>query len=127
LSIYVWALHSRDLGTARSMVFSALVLSQMFRALAARSATRVVWQVGALGNVVLLAVVAVSIAAQLALHQVGALRGLFGLTPLSWTDGALLVALGLCPVTVLELGKLAAAHLGRCRTGSAPAGGALTR
>jgi len=111
LSVYVWALHSRDLQTARSLAFSVLVFSQMFRALAARSPTRVFWQVGALGNLVLLAVIAVSIAAQLALHQVSSLRALFDLAPLSWADGALLLGLGLCAVTMLELGKLVAARL----------------
>ena len=114
LSVYVGALYSRGLPTARSLAFSVLVLSQLFRALAARSAKRVLWQVGALGNVVLLTVIGASIAAQLALHQVTPLRVLFELTPLSWSQAALVFVLGLCAVTVLELAKLIARRRARC-------------
>jgi hypothetical protein len=49
-----------------------VVPSWVFQALAARSPTCVVWQLGALGKLVL----RVAIGAQLALHQVCVLRGL---------------------------------------------------
>jgi Ca2+-transporting ATPase len=113
-SVYLWALHNRDVVAARGLAFTVLVFSQMFRAAGARSSTRVFWQVGAFGNLVLLVVIVASVAAQLALHQVAALRAVFDLAPLSPGDGAAALGLGLCAVTVLEVTKLVRAR-GRSR------------
>jgi len=118
-SVYLWALHHRDVVTARGLAFTVLVFSQMFRAAGARSSTRVFWQVGAFGNLVLLVVIVASVAAQLALHQVAALRAVFDLAPLSVGDGAAALGLGLCAVTVLEVSKLVRAR-GRLRLKNIP-------
>jgi len=107
LAVFAWALQARDLSFARSLAFSVLVFSQMFLVAGARSRTRVFWQVGAFTNLVLVAVIGVTIAAQLALHHVAWLRGLFALSPLSFGDTAIALAIALGPVTVIELTKLA--------------------
>jgi Ca2+-transporting ATPase len=57
LGVFVWALNARDLSEARNLAFSVLVFGELFRAFAARSTTRVFWEVGAFTNVRLLAVV----------------------------------------------------------------------
>ena len=47
LGVFVWALSARDLAEARNLAFSVLVFGELFRAFAARSTTRVFWEVGA--------------------------------------------------------------------------------
>jgi len=46
LGVFVWALNARDLTEARNLAFFVLVFGELFRAFAARSATRVFWEVG---------------------------------------------------------------------------------
>ena len=46
LGVFVWALRPGDLARARSLAFSTLVFGELFRAFAARSPTRVFWEVG---------------------------------------------------------------------------------
>lgn len=104
---FLWALETTSLEEARGLAFSVLVFSQMFCSLAARSATRVFWTVGAFGNVLLLAVVMTSIAVQAGLSFVEPLRQLFGLPAPSLRTGLLALGLGLIPVTIVELAKLA--------------------
>jgi hypothetical protein len=66
----------------------------------------VFWQVGALGNLMLLGVVIGSSVIQLALHHTAWTQRLFGIGELSLADGVLTVGLGLVSVTILELRKL---------------------
>ena len=65
------------------------------------------WKVGALGNLLLIAIVLGSAAIQLAIHHVPWTQALFQIGELSATDCAIAFVLGLVPVTVLELVKLA--------------------
>ena len=109
LGVFVWALENRDLVEARNLAFSVLVFGELFRSLAARSATKVFWQVGALGNLKLLGVVVVSVLLQLAIHHMPWTQELFQIGTLSAADCLLGLGLGLVPVTVLELVKLARA------------------
>ena len=57
LGVFVWALNTRDLINARNLAFSVLVFGELFRAFAARSTTRLFWEVGAFTNLRLLGVV----------------------------------------------------------------------
>jgi Ca2+-transporting ATPase len=115
--VYAWALGD-GLARARSLAFAVLVFVQLFRSFASRSTTRVFWQVGAFSNLVLLAVVIASVAFQLAIHSLPLTRALFGITALTPRDAALCLALGVVPVTVVELAKLVRrARAGRIRTG----------
>jgi Ca2+-transporting ATPase len=106
ISVFAWALESRNLAEARSLAFTVIVFSELFRSFAARSTTRLFWEVGAFTNLRLLGVVVVSSLVQLGLHHIPFAQSLFGTRPLSAPDCALSVALGLIPVSVLECSKL---------------------
>jgi Ca2+-transporting ATPase len=106
LAIFMWALTSRDLIEARSLAFATLVFAELFRAFAARSTTRIFWEVGPLTNLRLLGVIAVSALLQLAIHHIPATQSFFEIGTLPLTDCALSLVAGLFPVTVIELGKL---------------------
>jgi P-type Ca2+ transporter type 2C len=57
--------------------------------------------------------VVVSVLIQLGLHHLPWTQSLFQLAPLSLHDGVLVLALGLVPVTALEVTKLGRRCLGR--------------
>ncbi len=116
LAVYIWALDARGLDEARNLAFTVLVFGELFRAFAARHPTRLFWEVGALTNIRLLVVVAVSAALQIAIHHIPAARALFHISALSMADCIMSVLLGLIPVTMLELVKL-----GRRIAGTRPA------
>ena len=78
LSVFAWALNSRGLGEARNLAFSVIVFSELFRAFAARSTTRLFWEVGAFTNLRLLGVVLVSAVVQLGLHHIPLAQSLLG-------------------------------------------------
>jgi len=106
LGVFFWALQSRDLTRARSLAFSTLVFGELFRAFAARSPTRIFWEVGAFTNLRLLGVVVASVLVQLSIHSIPATQAFFQIAPLSGADAAVALAVGLCPVTVVEVQKL---------------------
>ncbi|MFL5344111.1 MAG: cation-translocating P-type ATPase [Hyalangium sp.] len=106
LGVFLWANPSVYLERARALAFSTLIFAELMRSFAARSSTRLFWEVGAFTNRVLLGVITVSVLLQGALYLFPAVRGLFELAPLGWLDLALVFALGLIPVTALELAKL---------------------
>ena len=106
LGVFVWALKARDLSEARNLAFSVLVFGELFRAFAARSTTRVFWEVGAFTNLRLLSVVLFSVAMQIGIHHIPAAQAVFEIRPLSATDCVLTLLVGLGPVTLIELGKL---------------------
>ncbi len=107
LGVFVWALQNRDLTEARSLAFSVIVFAELFRSFAARSSTRVFWEVGLFSNLTLVGVVAVSVLVQLGIHHIPATQRLFQIGSLSMSDCALGLLVGLIPVTVIELSKLA--------------------
>jgi Ca2+-transporting ATPase len=106
LGSFWWAQRAGDVEGARTLAFATLVFCELFRAFAARSRSLVFWELGAFTNVRLLGVVALSLVAQLALHSLPALQRLFQLGPFEAQRLAVAVALGLLPVTFLELSKL---------------------
>lgn len=106
LAIFAWAYRAEGLDTARNMAFSTIVFVELFRAFSARSPTRTFFEVGALTNLRLLAVVSGSAALQVAMHHVPAVQRLFHVTPLTLADCLVAIGLGLVPVTVVELAKL---------------------
>lgn len=106
LSVYLWALETRELPEARNLAFSVLVFGELFRALAARSTDKVFWEVGVFTNVRLLIVVVLSVLLQYALHHIPIAQRMLDITPLSARDCALTIGAGLVPVTVIELTKL---------------------
>jgi Ca2+-transporting ATPase len=106
LSVYSWALEARGLSEARNLAFSVIVFSELFRSFAARSTTRLFWEVGAFTNLRLVGIVLLSGLLQIGLHHIPFTQRLLGTSPLSLADCALSVALGLIPVSVLECWKL---------------------
>jgi P-type Ca2+ transporter type 2C len=106
LSVFVWALKARDLSEARNLAFSVLVFGELFRAFAARSTTRVFWEVGAFTNVRLLGVVLFSTLLQLGLHHIPAAQAMFEIGPLSAGDCLLTLLVAMAPVTIIEVSKL---------------------
>ena len=106
LGVFGWALSSRNLVEARNLAFSVLVFGELFRAFAARSQTRLFWEVGIFSNLQVLGVIAVSVVLQLALHHIPWTQELFQIGALSLDDCVLVLGLGLIPVSVLELSKL---------------------
>jgi Ca2+-transporting ATPase len=106
LAVFLATLARGDVALARSVAFSTLVFCELFRAFAARSRTLVYWQVGAFTNLRLIAVVALSAMVQAGLGQLAFARSFFRIVALSPVETGLCLALGLVPVTVLEVAKL---------------------
>ncbi|HEX7703069.1 MAG TPA: HAD-IC family P-type ATPase, partial [Kofleriaceae bacterium] len=106
LGSYVWALDHGGVESARALAFAVLVASELLRAFAFRSRSRVLWSVGAFGNLTLVAVVVGSLLAQVVVLYVPSIRAVIAGGVLTPAEGALALGLGLIPVTVLELVKL---------------------
>ena len=106
LGVFVWALGSGGVIEARSLAFSTLVFAELFRAFAARSSTRVFWEVGAFTNIRLLAVIGVSVVLQIAIHHIPAAQAIFAVVALDASQWAVAGLAALIPVTVLEVAKL---------------------
>ena len=106
LVAFLITLRDADLAMARSVAFSTLVFSELFRAFAARSTRLVLWQVGAFTNLHLIAVIALSVALQAALGYMPFTQALLGINPMPAAEIAFCLALGLIPVTILEVSKL---------------------
>ena len=119
LGVFVWALNARDLTEARNLAFSVLVFGELFRAFAARSTTRVFWEVGAFTNMRLLGVVVFSVLLQLGIHHIPAAQAVFEIGPLSSADCALTLLVAMGPVTVIEVTKLVRRWTGRGAVGVA--------
>jgi Ca2+-transporting ATPase len=107
LGVFVWALEARGLVEARNLAFSVMVFGELFRAFAARSTTRLFWEVGAFTNLRLLGVVILSALIQIGIHHIPAAQAVFEISAMSVADCALTMLVALCPVTVIELTKLA--------------------
>jgi Ca2+-transporting ATPase len=106
ISAYMYALDAYGEHHARGIAFSTLVFSELFRAFAARSPRRVLFELGAFTNPRLVGVVILSVALQFALPFVPVLNELFGLKGLSTTLMAETALAGLVPVSILEIAKL---------------------
>ena len=105
LAMFGWALRTRSLLLARDLAFSSLVFGELFRSFAARHRARTLWSLGPFTNRWLIAVVGVSVLAQLTLPLLPATRRLFQLEGLGIGDQARALAAGLVVVTALELKK----------------------
>ncbi len=104
LGVFVWALPQGE-DIARTLAFSTLVFCELFRAFAARSESRVLFEIGAFTNLRLLAVIAASVLIQLGLVAWAPSRELLGLVPIDAAELGTCVLLGLVPVTLFELSK----------------------
>jgi Ca2+-transporting ATPase len=107
LGTFVWALRERDVSEARNLAFTVLVFGEVLRSFASRSTTKLFWEVGAFSNLILLAVVSVSVVVQIAIHHLPFTEGLFDIGRISLADCMMSLLIGLVPVSVIELAKLA--------------------
>ncbi|WPB77828.1 cation-translocating P-type ATPase [Archangium violaceum] len=105
LGVFIWADPARDLERARALAFCTLVFAELLRAFAARSSTRLYWEVGPLTNKPLLGIVVFSVVLQGVLYLLPPARELFGLGAMHPWELGLAFALGFLPVTVLEMSK----------------------
>jgi Ca2+-transporting ATPase len=106
LGVFIWALRARDLTEARNLAFSTLVFGEVLRSFAARSPTRLFWEVGAFTNLRLLFVVMASIMIQVVIHHTLLTEEVFQISSLSLRDCALSLLLGLVSVSTIEVSKL---------------------
>jgi Ca2+-transporting ATPase len=95
-----------DAGAARALGFAVLVTSHITWAFAARSRSRTSFGLGVFSNLRLLLVLAATLLVQVLLQSHAATAAFFGLPPLSAGGWLRAVALGLVPVTIIELSKL---------------------
>jgi Ca2+-transporting ATPase len=107
LTAFLLMVRAGDVIAARSIAFTTLVASELFRAFAARHPRRTFWEVGAFTNLRLLAVVALSMVVQLAIGTLPFTVRLFQLEDLTPGHLALALLLGAIPVSAIELTKLA--------------------
>ena len=108
LAAFLWELHgSGTVATARNATFSVLVIEELMRSFSSRSSVRTIWEVGMLSNLRLLAVVAASFGFQIAILYLPLLQTIFGTVPATWPQIARWLILGIVPLGVLELRKLA--------------------
>jgi Ca2+-transporting ATPase len=106
LLAFLWGLAHRSVAEARTLAFSTLVFGHVFMALAFRSQSKLLWEVGPFTNLRLLAVVAISILLQICLLVLPAAQRIFQITPLSPMAEAGALLWGLAPISLIELAKL---------------------
>lgn len=102
-----------DLDKARTMTFCVVVYAELFRALAARSQNWTFWQLGLTTNLYVFVAVVVSGLLQLGIITMPFTRQIFEATTLTAVEWAMLFALAITPVTVIELVKLGRQLIGR--------------
>ena len=98
--------HPGDYAQARAMTFCVLVYAELFRALAARSQTMTLFQIGVFSNPALLLAIIVSGMLQLSVAVFPFTQRVFGVEAHAPEDWGLIVVLALMPVTLIEVGKL---------------------
>jgi len=108
LGVFAYELYyiNNSLEQARNAAFTTLVIAELFRAFGARSEQRTIWQLGLFSNMRLFMVVAVSFALLLAIHHVPLFQALFQIAPITLDQCIGWIAVGLIPLTVLELRKV---------------------
>lgn len=105
-----------DVETARAVTFCVIVYAELFRAMAARSQTLTLWQLGLFTNPSLLLAVCVSGMLQLSVAILPFTQGIFEVPAHSAFDWSVIIALALTPVTLIELVKVALQRVRRRRT-----------
>jgi len=116
-AVFAWTLVHRGLPTARALAFATLVFAQIIMSLAFRSRRKLLWEIGPLGNLRLLAVIALSAVLQVGILLSSVGRRLFQLAEVSPGAVGIAALCGLLPVTLLELGKIVRRLVGGRTTG----------
>jgi Ca2+-transporting ATPase len=103
--VFLWALNTGSVESARSMTFTAVVFCELFKSFSFRSETHPIWRMPVLSNLQLPLVVAASFALQLLMHHVEFLSRLLKTVTPDWNERWLLLAIGFVPLLVLEVTK----------------------
>ncbi|MBL8020748.1 MAG: cation-translocating P-type ATPase [Leptospirales bacterium] len=106
LAVYHYTLRTEPLDDARNAAFTVLVFAEVWRAFSARSPDRLFWEEGIFSNLKLIAVVVFIVALQVAIHHIPLTEELFKIGNMGLLECGVYLAIGLIPVTVLELSKL---------------------
>jgi Ca2+-transporting ATPase len=105
LGVQAWAL-ARDVAHWQTMVFTVLVVSQLFHSMAIRSERESLFTIGLFSNPALLLAIAVTVAAQLLVIYLPPLNAVFGTAPLSATELGVCFGLGALVLLLVEADKL---------------------
>jgi magnesium-transporting ATPase (P-type) len=107
LGVFFWALNAgRDLETARTMVVNTLVVLEIFYLFSVRYLHMPSFTlVGVQGTRAVLIALAVVVAGQFAFTYLPYMNAIFGSRPLTFSEGALIVALGAASFVLLEIEK----------------------
>lgn len=89
----------------QTMVFTTLVIAQLFHALAIRSERDALWTIGLTSNPPLLGAIGLTVAAQLAIIYLPPFNPIFKTTPLPLADLAVCFALGSIVLVAVEIDK----------------------
>jgi Ca2+-transporting ATPase len=108
VAAFVWIYHTDTsrLGTARTMTFCTLSMTQLFFSMSCRSWEKTLPELGPLTNKYLTGAMLLGVALQIAIVMFPPTRAVFKLTSLSAAQWGLSFTLALAPVTVIEVGKL---------------------
>jgi Ca2+-transporting ATPase len=106
LAVFLWARGSHSLEQARSYAFATLVFAELFRSLGARSESKPIWKLDPRGNLGLLAVVGLSMALQILVHQSAILNRVLKTEPIPAGEWLALLAIAAMPMLILELSKI---------------------
>ena len=107
LGVFFWTLgQGRDLATARTMVVNTLVVLEIFYLFSVRYLhTTSFTYTGVKGTTPVLLALAVVIIGQLAFTYLPVMNAIFGSSPLTLADGALILAIGAASFVLLEIEK----------------------
>lgn len=106
LSVFEYMLLTKSEIHARSIAFTTIVFSQVFRILGARSFTQIFWKVGAFSNLWLLAVIIFTLSLQVSLHYIPLTQKLFEVSALHLADFSIIIPAALIPISIIEIVKL---------------------
>jgi P-type Ca2+ transporter type 2C len=105
-AVYFYTLKTQTMEVARTQAFNVLVFAELLRSFGARSETKPVWRISLFTNLNLLLVVCASFAFQIWSHHNDTLGRFLKTTPIPFTEGLLLIAVGTIPLAVLEMIKV---------------------
>lgn len=106
LAFWVGMKWTDNVDHARTLVFNAIVFSELIRAFASRSRRQPVWEIGLISNPHLFAAIASSMLLQVVLMNWSLTRSVFDVTGLAAAEWGALAVLSLIPFGVLECFKL---------------------
>ena len=104
LATEAWALHN-ELPHWQTIVFTTIVIFQLFHCMAIRSERYSLWRIGLLTNRPLILAIAVTILAQLAVIYIPALNVVFKTEPLTFSELLLCFAIGSTVFLAVEVEK----------------------